>query len=113
MKINLIWFFFLNQVSSAGIPLGRCPPAGRDGQLLACQAVASTYHHCQSGGALLHYNPQVLLLTSFQVSVDHAGEFYASCSDDGRVVVTGLYSDDHTLNFSMDQPVASIAIDPI
>ena len=47
------------------------------------------------------------------MSVDHAGEFYASCSDDGRVVVTGLYSDDNTLNFSMDRPVASIAIDPI
>ena len=47
------------------------------------------------------------------MSVDHAGEFYASCSDDGRVVVTGLYSDDHTLNFSMGRPVASIAIDPI
>ena len=29
------------------------------------------------------------------------------------MVVTGLYSDDHTLNFSMDRPVASIAIGPI
>ena len=27
-----------------------------------------------------------------QVSIDHAGEFYASCSNDGRVVVTGLYT---------------------
>jgi hypothetical protein len=48
-----------------------------------------------------------------QVSVDHAGEFYASCSDDGRVVVTGLYSDDNTHNFSMERPITSIAIDPI
>ena len=47
------------------------------------------------------------------MSVDYAGEFYASCCDECRVVVTGLYSDDHTLNFSMDRPVASIAIGPI
>ena len=33
--------------------------------------------------------------------MDHAGEHYASCSDDGRVVVTGLYSDDNGVNFNM------------
>ena len=27
--------------------------------------------------------------------------------------MTGLYSDDHTHNFSMELPVASVAIDPI
>jgi hypothetical protein len=48
-----------------------------------------------------------------QVSVDHAGEYYASCSDDGRVVVTGLYTEENTHNFNMDRPVKSIAIDPI
>jgi len=48
-----------------------------------------------------------------QVSIDHAGEFYASCSNDGRVVVTGLYTDDNTHNFQLDKPVLSIAIDPI
>ena len=45
--------------------------------------------------------------------MDHAGEHYASCSDDGRVVVTGLYSDDNGVNFNMDRAVQSIAIDPI
>ena len=30
--------------------------------------------------------------TVFRVSGDHAGEFYASCLDDRRAVVTGLYS---------------------
>ena len=38
-----------------------------------------------------------------QVSVDHAGEYYASCSDDGRVVGTGLYTEDNTHNFNMDK----------
>ena len=47
------------------------------------------------------------------MSIDHAGEHYASCSDDGRVVVTGLYSDDNGVNFNMDRAVQSIAIDPI
>jgi len=48
-----------------------------------------------------------------QVSIDHAGEFYASCSIDGRIVVTGLYTDDNTHNFKMDKPARTIAIDPI
>lgn len=48
-----------------------------------------------------------------QVSIDHAGEYYASCSNDGRVVVTGLYTDDNTHNFKLDKPVQAIAIDPI
>ena len=65
------------------------------------------------GNSLPARQLQAHTITVNQVSVDHAGEFYASCSDDGRVVVTGLYSDDHTLNFSMDRPVSSIAIDPI
>ena len=52
-------------------------------------------------------------ITVNQVSVDHAGEHYASCSDDGRIIVTGLYSDENTLNFNMERPVQSIAIDPI
>ena len=47
------------------------------------------------------------------VSTDHAGEFYASCSNDGRVVVTGLYTEENTHNFKLDKPVQSIAIDPI
>ena len=47
------------------------------------------------------------------MSIDHAGEHYASCSDDGRIIVTGLYSDDHAVNFNMERTVQSIAIDPI
>jgi len=48
-----------------------------------------------------------------EVSTDHAGEFYASCSNDGRVVVTGLYTEENTHNFKLEKPVQSIAIDPI
>jgi len=48
-----------------------------------------------------------------QVSVDHDGEFYASCSDDGRVIVCGLYTFDNTHDIKMDRPVKAVAIDPI
>jgi len=65
------------------------------------------------GNSLPSRQLQAHTITVNQVSVDHAGEFYASCSDDGRVVITGLYSDDHTVDTSLDRPVTSVAIDPI
>eukprot|EP00092_Neocalanus_flemingeri_P033946 GFUD01036912.1.p1 GENE.GFUD01036912.1~~GFUD01036912.1.p1 ORF type:complete len:874 (+),score=241.55 GFUD01036912.1:57-2678(+) len=65
------------------------------------------------GNSLPSRQAQAHTITVNQVSVDHAGEYYASCSDDGRVVVTGLYTDENTHNFNMEKPVKSIAIDPI
>ena len=46
-----------------------------------------------------------------QVSVDHAGEYYVSCSDNGRM--TGLYTENNTHNFYMDKSFKSISIGPI
>ena len=48
-----------------------------------------------------------------QISVDHAGEFVASCSTDGRVMITGLYTNEfnHTLNTG--KPIHAVALDPI
>nr|XP_033335981.1 vacuolar protein sorting-associated protein 41 homolog [Megalopta genalis] len=45
-----------------------------------------------------------------QISIDHNGDFIASCSDDGKVFINGLYSieNNHTIN----RFVKSIAIDP-
>ena len=60
---------------------------------------------------LFHLNLSKRTLPRVQVSVDHVGEHYASCSDEGRVVVTGLYSDDNGVNFNMDRAVQSIAFD--
>ena len=65
------------------------------------------------GNSLPARQAQAHTITVNQVSVDHAGEYYASCSDDGRVVVTGLVSDENAHSFHMDRPVKSIAIDPI
>ncbi|XP_053997845.1 vacuolar protein sorting-associated protein 41 homolog [Hylaeus anthracinus] len=46
-----------------------------------------------------------------QISIDHNGDFIASCSDDGKVYIYGLYSTDNQ-SMSMGRLVKSIAIDP-
>ena len=50
------------------------------------------------------------------MSIDHAGEYVASCSFDGRVVIRSVMSSandapEHVAN--TDRPVKSVAIDPI
>lgn len=46
------------------------------------------------------------------ISVDSNGDYIASCSDDGRVLVYGLYSDDNAHNISLSRVVKSVALDP-
>lgn len=46
------------------------------------------------------------------ISLDESGEYIASCSDDGHVVVTGLYSTDHNMKVNVDKPVKAVALDP-
>ena len=65
------------------------------------------------GNSLPSRQSQAHTITVNQLSVDHAGEYYASCSEDGRILVTGLYSEDNTVSLNMERPVQSIAIDPI
>lgn len=47
-----------------------------------------------------------------QISIDDNGDFLASCSDDGKVFVHGLYSADNNHNMEMGRSVKSIALDP-
>ncbi|CAK9833550.1 Vacuolar protein sorting-associated protein 41 homolog [Anthophora retusa] len=47
-----------------------------------------------------------------QISIDHNGDFVASCSDDGKVFIFGLYSTQNNHKMSMGRLVKSIAIDP-
>lgn len=47
-----------------------------------------------------------------QISIDDNGDFIASCSDDGKVFIYGLYSTENNHNMSMGRLVKSIAIDP-
>lgn len=47
-----------------------------------------------------------------QISIDHNGDFIASCSDDGKVFIYGLYSTENNHNINLGRLVKSIAIDP-
>lgn len=47
-----------------------------------------------------------------QISIDKKGEYIASCSDDGIVVISGLYTDEHNQKFNMERAVKTIALDP-
>ncbi|XP_019888291.2 vacuolar protein sorting-associated protein 41 homolog isoform X1 [Ooceraea biroi] len=47
-----------------------------------------------------------------EISIDDNGDFIASCSDDGKVFIYGLYSTENNHNISMGRLVKSIAIDP-
>ncbi|CAL1533068.1 unnamed protein product [Lymnaea stagnalis] len=47
-----------------------------------------------------------------QISIDDNGDFMASCSDDGRVIITGLY-DESNQTVTFDRPIKAIALDPL
>ncbi|XP_028395633.1 vacuolar protein sorting-associated protein 41 homolog [Dendronephthya gigantea] len=47
-----------------------------------------------------------------QISIDNNGDYIASCSDDGRVVINGLYSSENNFQQSFDTPVKAVALDP-
>ena len=46
------------------------------------------------------------------ISIDVAGEYVASCSDDGKVVINGLYSSEHNQTVDIERPVKSVALKP-
>ena len=48
-----------------------------------------------------------------QISVDHPGEHVASCSTDGRVIITGLYTNENNHSLNAGKPIYSVALDPI
>ena len=48
-----------------------------------------------------------------QISIDHSGEYVASCSTDGRLIITGLYTSENNYAFNNKRPVFSVALDPI
>lgn len=47
-----------------------------------------------------------------QISIDIGGEFIASCSDDGKIIIHGLYSNDHNDTINVGRVVKTIALDP-
>ncbi|CAK9290971.1 unnamed protein product [Gordionus sp. m RMFG-2023] len=47
-----------------------------------------------------------------QISVDLMGEYIASCSHDGRIIITGLYNSEHNHSQRFDIEVKCIALNP-
>lgn len=47
-----------------------------------------------------------------KISVDQNGDYIASCSDDGKVVVHGLSCDENTHSLNLGRVVKSVALDP-
>ena len=47
-----------------------------------------------------------------QISIDDNGDYLASCSDDGRVVINGLYNTENNQVMNFDRPVKAVAMDP-
>lgn len=47
-----------------------------------------------------------------ELAIDDTGEFIASCSDDGKVCINGLYTAE-TFEYEYHRPVISVALDPL
>ena len=64
------------------------------------------------GNAARGHELQAHAVSVNQISLDSEGDYIASCSDDGRVVVHGWYSSENSHNLTFDRPVKSVALDP-
>ncbi|XP_046655188.1 vacuolar protein sorting-associated protein 41 homolog [Daphnia pulicaria] len=47
------------------------------------------------------------------VDIDSGGDYIGSCSNDGKVMVSGLYSTENCHTLMVDRPVKAIALDPL
>ena len=47
------------------------------------------------------------------VDIDSGGDYIISCSDDGKVLVSGLYATENAHTLMLDRPVQSVALDPL
>ncbi|ESO12746.1 hypothetical protein HELRODRAFT_105502 [Helobdella robusta] len=47
-----------------------------------------------------------------QMSIDASGDYIVSCSDDGKVILNGLYTSENNQVVNLNRPIKSVAIDP-
>ncbi|CAH3999461.1 vacuolar protein sorting-associated protein 41 homolog [Pieris brassicae] len=59
-----------------------------------------------------HKDLQAHAIAVNKISVDQNGDYIASCSDDGKVLVYGLYTNENTHNLTLGRVVKSVALDP-
>lgn len=58
-----------------------------------------------------HFPPHMVSVN--QISIDSKGEFIGTCSDDGIVVISGLYTDENNQKLNIGRAVKTIALDPL
>ena len=60
------------------------------------------------------FSKSIIKKFNVQISVDHSGEFVASCSAaEGKVMVSGLYTKENNHSMTMGAAVSAITLDPI
>lgn len=47
------------------------------------------------------------------ISIDDNGDYMVSCSDDGKVIINGLYTTENNQVLTHDRPIKAVSIDPI
>lgn len=72
-------------------------------------------HLLDHQGNTIQYNAQNFpahMVSVNQISIDSKGEFIATCSDDGNVIIYGFYSDENNQDIKHSRAVKTIALDP-
>eukprot|EP01135_Chromosphaera_perkinsii_P002515 Nk52_evm31s224 gene=Nk52_evmTU31s224 len=62
------------------------------------------------GNEIRHFNSHKARVNG--ISIDLNGDHFASCGEDGKVVICGLYSDDQNTSISSSKPVKGVALHP-
>lgn len=59
----------------------------------------------------LKQNPHILSVN--KISVDNKGEHIATCSDDGMIIISGLYSDENNQKLNVGKGIKAVELDPM
>ncbi|XP_014241580.1 vacuolar protein sorting-associated protein 41 homolog [Cimex lectularius] len=65
------------------------------------------------GNVVLDKELRAHTLAVNQISIDANGDYIASCADDGKVYVFGVYDSDNNQEIRLERLVRSVAIDPL
>lgn len=59
----------------------------------------------------LKQNPHILSVN--KISVDSKGEHIATCSDDGMITISGLYTDENNQKLNTGKVIQAVELDPM
>lgn len=66
-------------------------------------------------GNCIHQSPELVghSIAVNCISIDDNGDYLVSCSDDGKVIINGLYTTENNIVLNHDRPIKAVAIDPV